>query len=572
MPYTLFTGRGGTRRDHPSKDTMGITRTLLRPVAHVAGLHAQRQLDAWLGAHRSTRDVQDALLKELLSAHAETAFGRDHGFARLRGWEDFRSAVPVRAYDDLRGYFDRVFAGEATALLPAGEPPLMFSLTSGTTGEPKRIPVNARFAADMKRGWNMWGVRALRDHRGAWLRPILQITSSTCEQRSPTGLPCGAISGLLASRQKRIVRRMYAAPARAGELSDPLARRYALLRCAAGRDVAFITTANPSSTLQLIETAQAHAERLVRDIAEGTCTPPGEPDRDVIDSLRLRPNRRLARRIEACISTDGRLLPRHLWNVELLANWTGGTLGLYLPRLRELFDGAPVRDIGLLASEGRFSVPLDDETPAGVAEITANLLEFLPAEKRHDEHPDVLRAHEAEVGREYFLVVTNRAGLWRYDIDDRVRVVDRFGESPVFEFLSRGRNTASITGEKLTEHQVVEAMRQACRRCGRTVHRFVVQGRFATTPYYELRLEAAEAPDPQRLATAMDEALGELNMEYASKRKSGRLEAIRPIVLSDGAMASGELRNIQARRGRSEQYKHQYLRIEVLRPGEQGDP
>jgi hypothetical protein len=70
----------------------------------------------------------------------------------------------------------------------------------------------------------------------------------------------------------------------------------------------------------------------------------------------------------------------------------------------------------------------------------------------------------------------------------------------------------------------------------------------------------------------MDEALGELNMEYASKRKSGRLEAIRPIVLSDGAMASGELRNIQARRGRSEQYKHQYLRTEVLRPGEQGDP
>ncbi len=553
---------------------MGIARTLLRPVAYLAGKHAQKQLDTWLATHQQTPRVQEQLLKELLRSRAATAFGRDHGFDGIGSYDDFRSAVPVRKYGQMRDYFDRVFSGEPTALLPENEPPLMFSLTSGTTGEPKRIPVTDRFAAEMKRGWNIWGLKALRDHPRAWLRPLLQITSSACEHRSPTGLPCGAISGLLASRQKKIVRRMYAAPRQAAQLTDALARRYTVLRCAAGRDVSIITTANPSSTLQLMETGTEHAERLIKDIADGTCTPPGESDDDVLRTLRLKPDTRLARHIEQCIEADGRLLPRHLWDVELVANWTGGTLGLYLPRLREVFEGACIRDIGLLASEGRFSIPLEDDTAAGVAEITSNVLEFIPAEMRDLDEPEVLPAHETTPGEEYFLVVTNRAGLWRYDIDDRVRVVDRFGESPVFEFLSRGKHTASITGEKLTEHQVVEAMERASRACGLRVQRFVMQGRFDDTPYYELRLEGVaedQGGDVGRLAKLFDEALGELNIEYASKRVSGRLGAVKPVTLPPKALARAEARNIQARRGRSEQYKHQYLLTQVLQPGEQPD-
>ncbi|MFW6065436.1 MAG: GH3 auxin-responsive promoter family protein [Planctomycetota bacterium] len=543
---------------------MSITRTLLRPLAYVAGKHAQKQLNAWLAAHRRTQAVQENLLAELLESRSATAFGRDHGFERIGRYDDFRAAVPVRTYDGMRNYFDRVFKGDFTALLPPGEPPVMFSLTSGTTGEPKRIPVTERFAADMKRGWNVWGVRVLLDHRRAWLRPILQITSSPREQLSPTGLPCGAISGLLANRQKRIVRRMYATPRQVHELADPLARRYVALRCAVHRDVAMITTANPSSTIQLIETGREYLPQLVRDIADGTCTPPGEADERVLNTLRWRADPRLAERIESSVGSDETLLPRHLWNVEIVANWTGGTLGLYLPRLREMFQGACVRDIGLLASEGRFSIPLQDDTPAGVAEITGNFLEFIPAEQRERDNPDVLPSWEVERGQEYFLVVTNRAGLWRYDIGDRVRVVDHYGESPVFEFLSRDAHTANITGEKLTEHQVVEAMRRASAKHGRHVQRFVLQGRFADTPYYELRVEKTDDDEPRKLAETMDQELRALNIEYDSKRKSGRLGAIRAVVLPAGELARAETDRIRRSRGRSEQYKPRYLLTEVL--------
>jgi hypothetical protein len=482
----------------------------------------------------------------------------------VRGYGDFVRAVPVGDYETHRPYMERVWAGQTTALLPAGERVHMFSRTSGTTGQPKHIPVTERFLAAARRGWNVWGLAALNDHRRAWLRPILQISSPLRELDSPTGLPAGAISGLLAQTQKPIVRRMYVVPLAVAAIGDPTVRYYVTLRCSVRRDVAFITTANPSSTIKLIETGQAHAERLIRDVADGTTSAPGELAPEVAAVLRFRPDAATARRLQEGLRRDGRLLPRHFWNLEYLAHWTGGMLRLYLPRLAELFGPVPVRDIGLIASEGRFSVPLADGTAAGVAEITGNFLEFIPAAQAEAARPDTLRAHEVDVGEEYALVVSNWAGLFRYHMDDRVRVVDRLGDSPVFEFLSRGAHTANITGEKITEHQVVEAMYRAVAVAGAGVQRFVLQGRFAATPFYELRLEAPDGADAERRAAAMDEALGELNIEYRSKRSSGRLGPIRPILLAAGTLEAAEREQIRLRGGRSEQYKHKYLLTDVL--------
>ncbi len=541
---------------------MNLARLLLKPVAFAAGAHASRQAAAFIRAHQRTEEIQDNLLHKLLAAHADTDFGRDHGFARIKNYDDFTSAVPVSDYEGIRPYIDRVLGGRASALLPKGQAPLMFSMTSGTTGRPKHIPVPPRFLAQMRQGWNIFGLMVLNDHSEAWLRNIVQISSPMNEHTSPSGVPCGSISGLLAATQKRIVRRMYAASPRVGEITDPAAKYYTILRSAVEKDVAIITTANPSSTIKLIETGQEHADRLIDDIARGTLNPPGEIDPRTAAKFRFRPRKKLADKLRSQLADDGRLLPRHFWDVTFLTNWTGGTLKLYMPRLRELFPGVPIRDIGLLASEGRFSIPMRDDTPAGVAEITNNFLEFIPAEQRGRPDPDVLRAHEVEVGGEYFLVASNWAGLWRYDIDDRVRVTDRLGMSPVFEFVCRGSQTANITGEKITENQVVEAMDRAASAVGARCRRFVVRGRFANPPHYELHIEA-EDNTAHKLAEAFEAALAELNMEYRSKRHSQRLGPVRPVVLTPGTLARAEQENIRARHGRSEQYKHKYLETKI---------
>jgi hypothetical protein len=545
---------------------MGLRRTLLRPVAFAAGVHARRQLGTFLRALERARETQDALLRRLVEAHAASDFGRDHGFSRIRTYEDFRSAVPIRAHEAFSPYVRRMLEGRDEALLPPGQKPLMFSMTSGSTGRPKHIPVSRAFLRTIRRGWNIFGLAALRDHPAAWLREIVTINSSMREDATPAGVPCGAISGLLAATQKRIVRRMYTVPRAVAEVDDPAVKNYAILRSAAGRDVAIIVTANPSTTIRLAQTAQEHVERLLRDISDGTFTPPGAAPAGLSAALRRRPAPALAKRLGESVRRDGRLMPRHLWRLDFLGNWTGGTMGLYLPRLRELYGDVPVRDIGLLASEGRFTVPLADTAPAGAAEITGNFLEFIQAEERERAAPGCLRAHELEIGREYFLIFSNWTGFFRYDLDDRVRVVGRQGETPVLEFLSRGSRTASITGEKLTEHHVVEAMRLACRRVGcAAVERFELQGRFADLPWYELRVEIDAAQEVPALAAAMDESLSQLNIEYRSKRASARLGPVRAVALPPGDLRRREDERVIQRRGRGEQYKHQYLLTEVIR-------
>jgi hypothetical protein len=543
---------------------MGIKRTILRPVAFLGGLHADKQRRAFLAAHNNTQAVQKQLLDDLLSSHAQTTFGTDHSLGSVKSVSDFRKALPIRTYEDMRPYMDRVYEGDTNALIPKDCDVLMFSLTSGTTGKPKHIPVTQRFVDAMRRGSNVWGISALRDHPEGWLRAILRISSPMCEYSSPTGVPCGAISGLLMQNQKKIVRRMYVTPENAAAIEDPQVKYYTICRCGVARDVAMIITANPSSTITMLECGQHHAERLIRDVADGTLTPPGDLPQNVARAINFKPNKALAKRMQTGLDRDGELLPKHFRNPSLLANWTGGTLKLYLKRLGELFGDVPVRDVGLLASEGRFSLPLQSDQSAGVAEIMGNFFEFIPAQQRGSDRPDTLEAHELEIGEEYFLIVTNWAGLWRYDLDDRVKVTAKLGDSPVFEFLSRGRHTANITGEKITEHQVVEAMRIASHECDTRVDTFVLQGHFDSVPYYQLRLEANGADNLQAIGDLMDRALAKLNIEYGAKRKSGRLGPIRPAAQPTGTLRAEEQAKIAARRGRDEQYKHQYLMTAII--------
>ena len=548
---------------------MGLKQTFLRPVARLAGMHAAAQTRKFLAAHERTEEVQDRLLARLLAAAEGSEFWRDHGLGRVGCYSDFAAAVPVGDYEARRPYLRRVFEGRTSAMFAPDQRVLMFAVTSGTTGEPKYIPVTGQFLSDYRRGWNIFGVRVLRDHPSGWLRKIVTITSTARETTSPMGLPCGSVSGMLAASQKWVVRKMYPVPRAVGEISDAASKYYAIIRSAIAHDVGIVTVANPSSLVKLAEFARDHAERIIRDVHDGTLSPPGDQPVEASAGLRFRRDRAGARRLEAILSRHGELLPKHFWNLSCLTTWTGGTVALYLPRVRRLYGDVPVRDIGLLASEGRMSIPLTDGTAAGVADITSNFLEFIPAEQIESADPDVLRAHEVEPGREYFVVMSNWAGLWRYHIDDRVRVTGRLRHSPIIEFLSRGVHTSSITGEKLTEHQVVHAMRRAARGDG-SVEVFTLQGHFADVPYYELCLEDGGAVGPAA-ADRLDEALRELNVEYHAKRASGRLGAIQAKLCRPGHFAADESEQIAFRRGRAEQYKHRYLLSDVIEDTDSSD-
>jgi len=539
-------------------------------MAWVAVQHARGVYNRFLAATRRAAAIQEKVLLVKVRRNADSAFGRDHHFDRIHSAGDFVRRVPILRYEDHRPYIERVKAGDLGAMFGPRQRVHMFALTSGTIDEPKYIPVTDQFLREYRRGWNAFGIKALLDHPRAFLRGIVQVTSRMDESLTSAGIPCGAITGLMAATQKRLVRKYYITPRCVAEIDDAEAKYYTIMRLAVPADVAFAITASPATQLKLARTANAQRERLIRDVHDGTLRPDLLVPSDVRRRLqaRLRPDPACAGRLESLVVEHGELLPKHYWDLSFIANWTGGTMGLYLGDYPHYFGNVPVRDIGLLASEGRVSVPTEDGTPAGILEVTSHFFEFVPRDRIDEISPPALRCHEVEIGEEYFILLTTSSGLYRYDLGDLVRVVGFTGQAPVIEFLNKGTHTCSLAGEKLTERQVVLAMEQVARCTGLRIADFVLAPHWDQPPYYLLHVASTPGHDPamnQRLAAEMDEQLGAVNLEYASKRHSNRLGPVRLNVLPLAFLTQRDRREAQRHRRGNEQYKHRYL---YCRPGE----
>ncbi len=533
-------------------------------MALAARVHARRVLAGFMGSAQQATAVQERVLLEKVRRNAASDYGRDHGFGGIRGYDDFAARVPVTTYEDLSPYIERVRAGQLGAMFGGRQRVHMFAMTSGTTDQPKYVPITAAFLAEYRCGWNAFGVKALMDHPDALLRPIVQITSPMDEQRAPSGVPCGAITGLMAATQKRIVRRYYVTPPSVGYIADAAARYYTVARLALAGDVGFMITANPATLLRIARAGDQHAEQIICDVRDGTLDPQFDIPASVRSDLagRLRPDPQRARYLDSVADRTGRLLPKDVWRLGFLANWTGGTMGLYLQHYPEYFGQTPVRDIGLLASEGRMSIPIEDGTATGILEVTANFYEFIPAAEADRRDPPTLRSHEVEVGGEYFILLTTSAGFYRYNIGDQVRVVGFHGQAPIIEFMNKGRHISSLTGEKLTEQQALHGFERACRTLGLAADLFVLAPQWADPPFYRLHVPQTLLPArvaPDQLAAEMDRQLRALNIEYAGKRDTGRLGRVQVNPLPAAFLPDLEARTLATRRGRYEQYKHRYL-------------
>lgn len=533
--------------------------TLLEHLAaRLAYWHARGAYTRFRRSLRAVEATQQRVLRRVLPLVADSEFGRRHGLVRVRTPTDLKRAVPLATYESYRPIIDRVADGDPRALFSPGQRVLMFATSSGTTAEPKRIPVTPAFVQDYRRGWNTFGLKMLTDHPRAILRPILQCSGRHDATYTRAGIPCGAITGLLAQTQKRIVRRFYVAPPELARVEPPAARYYALMRLAMERDVAFAITANPATLIQLARTVDEQSETLIRDVRDGTLSPHAVPNEPLQQTLtaRLRPNASRATELEDCRRRVGRLLPRHYWNVEFLACWTGGSLGHYLQRLADWWGPVPVRDIGLLASEGRVSIPFEDGTPVGVLDVTSAIFEFIPADQTDDPRPDCLGPLEVQPGHDYAVVLTNTTGLVRYRLDDVVRVHGRLEQAPLVEFLHRAGRVASVAGEKLTENQVVAAVRQACHTLGIAEFDFLVFPLWSDPPSYCL---VGTLEPHAGLASAVDAALAAQNEEYASRRKSLRLGPLKTHVISGQAIESFDRRLAARRTSMAEQFKRPCL-------------
>ena len=232
------------------------------------------------------------------------------------------------------------------------------------------------------------------------------------------------------------------------------------------RDLGTIIAANPSTILAMARLGDRVKEVLIRDLAEGTLDARWDIPAEIRRQLRSRSRRRhklVARALDKIASQSGRLLPRDYWpNLQFLSNWMGGTMRAYLRGYPEYFGETPVRT-SAIASEGRMTIPVDDGTPAGILDIRHHYFEFIPEEQAERAQPETVEATDLIEGRNYFILLTTAGGLYRYNISDLVRCVGYHGRAPLIEFLNKGAHYSSLTGEKLSEHQVIAAVEAAQR-------------------------------------------------------------------------------------------------------------
>jgi hypothetical protein len=144
-----------------------------------------------------------------------------------------------------------------------------------------------------------------------------------------------------------------------------------------------------------------------------------------------------------------------------------------------------------------------------------------------------------------------------------VRVTGFHNQAPLIEFLSKGAHFANITGEKLSEYQVARAMKEAVQESNVALTAYSLAPCWDDElPYYGLFVERGELTDREqgvRLAEALERRLIQINSEYASKRDSRRLDAIRLEMMPAGAWQQWARQRLARNGGTLEQYKHPCL-------------
>ncbi|MCY4447639.1 MAG: GH3 auxin-responsive promoter family protein [Chloroflexi bacterium] len=514
-----------------------------------------RRYRSMMRAAESPRGTQDAVLRRILAANAETEFGREHGLASVASVSDFRQAVPVLTYEDLREAIERQeLTGERCL---TNEQPVYYHRTSGTVGAPKNIPVTASGLAQMKRDQRLSAYVWARDS-GVLEGKVFAISGAAVEGHMDGGTPFGSASGLLYRHQSRFVQSRYVLPAEVSDIEDYDARYLAMAAYGlAEPGVTGAATANPSTFLRLLSVVHDNADAMLGAIASGKL--PG-----AASHLALTPRPERARELERRLSAAGRLTYADIWpGLRGIVTWTGGSCGIALGNLSPLLpDGVQIIEWGYSSSEFRGTLNVDVGRNACLPTFLNTFFEFAERDAWEANTGEFLCLDELEDGREYYVFVTTGDGLYRYDINDIVRVNGWVGNTPTFGFVQKGKGVTNITGEKVTEAQVLNVVTSAFAATGAPPEFFIMLADEAASGYTLYVETPASAFAKGDAANEIDGLLSVSNIEYESKRKSGRLAPLRVRLLPDGA--GGRYRESCVASGqRDAQFK--YLHLQYVR-------
>ena len=479
------------------------------------------------------------LLMRMLDDNKDTEYGRKYGFADIKSVAEFQERVPLTTFDDYAGYVYRMTEGGEFGLISAYNI-AHYAKTSGTMGNPKRIPVSDRAMGVMNRYNMQLRTKVICDAIGFdWANPpYLNLIESQLTTLK-NGATYGAISAKVIGQMGDYLPMLMTSPLEA-LVPDPktntryLHARFALMN----PEITSMGFSFSSILLELMQYIESEWEMLVDDIEKGTIDEsvkmPADVRASVLGKIQPMPERAAQLREIFSQGFDEPIMPKIWPNLTIFSGVATGGFATYYNKLRQRYAGDGVRlfYVGLNASEGILSVPMDVDCPDSVLIPDSVFYEFIPIDS--EDPGDIVTIDGVEVGKTYEIVITNQSGFYRYRIRDAVKVTGMYNNTPMIQFQYRIDQTISVLGEKTTELVLRGVAERVERELGYSMEDFSVFGDVDSVPMrYVMLMEATlpEGLDPGAVAAELDKGLCEGNPSYGDKVAKGMLDHLRLLFL-----------------------------------------
>ena len=431
--------------------------------------------------------IQQGLLRSFITRAAYTDFGKEHHFHDIKRYNDFKEAVPICDYEDLKGYIELIAEGKENVLWPGK--PLYFCKSSGTTSGTKYIPVNELQINEMIRAARNslmlyvaeTGNSTFFDHKMIFLQGSPELDKHGV-------IPAGRLSGIVYHH------------------------------------VPFYVNRNrmPSYKTNCIEDWEEKVDAITKEtVHERMSLISGIPPWVVMYFERL-------------LELTGKQKIKDIFPDFKVFAYGGVNYEPYRARIEELI-GFKIDSVETYpASEGFIAYQDTQKEPGLLLNVNGGIFyEFINADEIFDEKPKRISLVEVELGVNYALILNNNAGLWGYNIGDTVKFVSL----DPYRILVTGRvkHFISAFGEHVIGEEVEYAMMQACQQLNVAITEFTVAPQVnpqIELPYHEWFVEFGRPVENMNsLAQKIDELLQQKNSYYFDLRQGNVLQQlkIRPL-------------------------------------------
>lgn len=429
-------------------------------------------------------ETQQKVFRELIEKASATAFGKDHNFSSITTYEDFKKAVPIRDYEDLKPYIDKVRKGEENILWKGK--PIYFCKTSGTTSGTKYIPISKESISnhiDCARNALLCYINESGNTDFINGKMIFLQGSPTLNEEN--GIKIGRLSGIVAHHVPSYL------------LKNRL----------------------PSLATNCIEDWETKIDAIIDETMNENMTlisgiPPW-----------------VQMYFEKIIEKSGKKSVQELFkNFSLFVHG-----GVNFEPYRQAFErliGKQIDTVETYPSSEGFIAYQDSQKEEGLLLVLNKgiFYEFIPVDEFHNENPSRLSISEVKIGVNYVLILNTNAGLWGYNIGDTVKFLS---DSP-YRIVVTGRikHFISAFGEHVIAEEVEHALKIAQQAQPCEVNEFHVAPQTNPTDgeaaHHEWFIEFAANPaNLDRFITDIDKALQEKNSYYLDLRDGNMLDFLK---------------------------------------------